>query len=540
MRWLTTLVLVGVAAAQADAAQFFVAPTGNDESSGTATAPWRSLQHAAEIVGPGDRVTVRAGSYAGFHLETSGTVGAPIEFIAEPGVVVNQPNSIRPQHGINLENASHVILDGFTVTGMERAGVRSVGVDGDTFASHVTIRNVRSYDNGFWGILTGYVHDLVIENNETSGSAIEHGIYVSNSGDRPIIRNNKSWGNDKNGIHINGDIDQGGDGIISDALVSGNIIFDNGTHGGSAINMDGVQNSRIDNNLIYNNHASGISLYQINGGGPSTGNIVVNNTVHQAGDGRWALNIRDGSTGNTALNNIFITEHLYRGSVSVDSDSLAGFVSDYNVLTPRFTTDGGDSVLDFDEWKSLTGNETHSLVANAAQLFLGAGSGDYHLLSNSPAVDKGTSVQAPHADFEGHLRPAGAAFDIGADEFLGAIPAGAGDYNNDGSVDAADYAMWRNSLGLSVTPLAGADGDGSGVVDAGDYAVWRANFGTNPTSAAEPAATVPEPGTAAMICVALAMMIASFARHADSNAADSSSHVSSSSASSAVSLVSSA
>ena len=49
----------------------------------------------------------------------------------------------------------------------------------------------------------------MIENNETSGSAIEHGIYVSNSGDRPIIRNNLSWGNDRNGIHVNGDAEQG-------------------------------------------------------------------------------------------------------------------------------------------------------------------------------------------------------------------------------------------------------------------------------------------------------------------------------------------
>jgi hypothetical protein len=499
------LVLVGVAA-QAEAAQYFVASSGNDQAAGTANSPWQTLQHAAEVVGPGDRVTVRAGNYAGFYLDTSGTAGAPIEFFAEPGVLVNQPNPIRPQHGINLENASHIILDGFAVTGMERAGVRTVGVDGETFASHVTIRNIRSYDNGFWGILTGFVHDLVIEGNETSGSANEHGIYVSNSGDRPVIRNNKSWGNDKNGIHINGDIDQGGDGIISDALVSGNIIFDNGIHGGSGINMDGVQNSQIENNLIYNNHASGISLYRINGGGPSTGNVVVNNTVHQAGDGRWALNIRDASTGNTALNNIFITEHSYRGSLSVDSDSLDGLVSDYNVLTPRFTTDGGDSVFDFEEWKSGTGNDMHSLVANAAQLFVAVGSGDYHLLPDSPAVNKGTSEQAPSVDFEGHLRPAGPAFDIGADEFFNSLATLTGDYNGDGNVDAADYATWRNSLGLNVTPFAGADGDGSGVVDAGDYAVWRANFGTTTTSSMELAAIVAESSTNAMACLILAII----------------------------------
>jgi hypothetical protein len=485
------------------AAQYFVATSGNNNAAGTADAPWQTLQHAANLIGPGDRVTVRPGNYTGFQLETSGTSAAPIEFFAEPGVLVNQPNPVRGQHGINLENASHVIVDGFAVTGMPRAGVRSVGVDGDTFASHVTIRNVHSYNNGYWGILTGFVHDLVIENNETSGSVIEHGIYVSNSGDRPVIRNNRSWGNDKNGIHINGDIDQGGDGIISGALVSGNIVYDNGLHGGSGINMDGVQSSRIENNLIYDNHASGISLYRINGGGPSTGNVVVNNTVHQANDGRWALNIRDGSTGNTALNNVFISDHSSRGSLTVDADSLAGFTSDYNVLVPRLTTDDGDSILTLDQWKAQTGNDMHSLVASAEQLFANPVGGDYHLFASSPAVNKGTSSQAPNIDLDGESRPAGAAVDIGADEFLVALAPLVGDYNTDGRVDAADYAVWRKSLGLNVTPFTGADGDGNGVVDGGDYTAWRANFGAA-QSAPALAATAPEPCAAALICLGMA------------------------------------
>lgn len=49
-----------------------------------------------------------------------------------------------------------------------------------------------------------------------------------------------------------------------------------------------------------------------------------------------------------------------------------------------------------------------------------------------------------------------------------------GDYNRNGLVDAADYTIWRNSLG---TNLAAADGDGNGVVGAADYALWRDHFG---------------------------------------------------------------
>ena len=37
---------------------------------------------------------------------------------------------------------------------------------------------------------SGFANDLLVENNTASRSKTQHGIYVSNSGDRPIIRNN--------------------------------------------------------------------------------------------------------------------------------------------------------------------------------------------------------------------------------------------------------------------------------------------------------------------------------------------------------------
>jgi hypothetical protein len=52
----------------------------------------------------------------------------------------------------------------------------------------------------------------------------------------------------------------------------------------------------------------------------------------------------------------------------------------------------------------------------------------------------------------------------------------AGDYNGNGLVDAADYAVWRDSLGDMGSSLA-ADGNGDQVVDQNDYLVWRGNFG---------------------------------------------------------------
>ncbi|MCA9260542.1 MAG: hypothetical protein KDA61_15120, partial [Planctomycetales bacterium] len=47
-----------------------------------------------------------------------------------------------------------------------------------------------------------------------------------------------------------------------------------------------------------------------------------------------------------------------------------------------------------------------------------------------------------------------------------------GDYNGNGSVDAADYTIWKDSFGQSGQDLA-ADGNGNGVIDAADYTIWK-------------------------------------------------------------------
>jgi hypothetical protein len=393
-------------------ATLYVSTSGNDGASGSEATPWRTLQHAANQVQAGDTVIVRAGNYVGFHLTEDGTAANRITFRGETGANITQRNATTPD-GINLEGADYVTIEGFTVNNMPRTGIRSV------LNHHVIIRDNRCDSNFKWGILTGFSDDILIEGNTTSRSQDEHGIYFSNSADRAVIRNNISWGNRANGIHMNGDVSLGGDGILSNCLVEGNIIFGNGVGGGSGINCDGVQNSTIRNNLIYDTHASGISLYRIDGGGGSSGNLVVNNTVIVAADGRWAMNIQGGSTGNTLRNNIFLNNHSFRGSIDISADSLTGFTSDYNVLMNRMTTNGGTTVQTLAQWQA-SGRDAHSLVATPAQLFVNAAAFDFHLSATSPAAEAGTSSFAPSIDLEGNARPMGAAVDIGAYERDGA------------------------------------------------------------------------------------------------------------------------
>lgn len=69
----------------------------------------------------------------------------------------------------------------------------------------------------------------------------------------------------------------------------------------------------------------------------------------------------------------------------------------------------------------------------------------------------------------------------------------AGDYNGNGNVDAADYTLWRDSLGQNVPNGSGADGDNDGVIGPGDFTVWKSNFGQSAGSGAVAAPSVPEP-----------------------------------------------
>jgi hypothetical protein len=83
----------------------------------------------------------------------------------------------------------------------------------------------------------------------------------------------------------------------------------------------------------------------------------------------------------------------------------------------------------------------------------------------------------------------------------------AGDYNRDGLVDAADYTVWRDSLGEFVANYNAADGDGNGRINDGDYALWKANFGGPPAGTASLSDGVPEPATLGLLNLAWALVL---------------------------------
>jgi hypothetical protein len=92
----------------------------------------------------------------------------------------------------------------------------------------------------------------------------------------------------------------------------------------------------------------------------------------------------------------------------------------------------------------------------------------------------------------------------------------AGDYNRNGQTDAADYALWRKTLGSSGPDANPAfdfgDMRANGAVTSGytqtidqaDYDFWRANFGASVGAGNGLGSAVPEPTGAMLVMFAVA------------------------------------
>lgn len=88
-------------------------------------------------------------------------------------------------------------------------------------------------------------------------------------------------------------------------------------------------------------------------------------------------------------------------------------------------------------------------------------------------------------------------------------PGVAGDYNSNGIVDAADYVVWRDNLGKSVTL---PNDSTPGTVTQADYTLWKTNFGSMAGSGSLVGAAVPEPASAQLAFIVLLVAVLGCAR----------------------------
>lgn len=416
---------------------YYVSNMGKDSNPGTQQKPWATLQKAVDTAEPGSTIIVKPGNYAGCRITKSGLPDKPITLMGEPGSEKPVIDRAGPQNmyagNIEIESTDGYvafwIIDGLKIINALRRGIDA------RFASNITIQNCEVSHSGTssdalvarraTGIFTDHCPNILIQNNETSYN-VEHGIYISNSEDNPIIRNNRSHDNGICGIQFNGDVTFGpGDGIISGGIIEGNTIYNNGINGGAAINLDGADNTIIKNNLIYNNYKTGIALYAEDGAHGSSNNRIYNNTIVQSENSSgFCISIAASIPGTPdPVNNEIKNNILYSPGgmgIQVYSTEESVLISDYNLAVEGFSA--GNKTLTWHQRNSY-GYDIHSVKIPTDksvldELFTDPSNSNYKLKIRSLAIDMGTELtDEVKYDMELSLRPSGEAYEAGCYEY---------------------------------------------------------------------------------------------------------------------------
>jgi len=344
---------------------YYVATTGSNTAAGTATAPWATIQQAAQNVKPGDTVYVAPGTYTisaeGINTTTSGTAGAPITFIS----TVKWGAQLYNPGGITQEQVWNNTGDFVTIQGFDMSGDGANGV-------WAGINNTGSYCQ-FMG---NYVHDIAIPSGMTTGGSGGIG----------------TWQVDALGGHN---------------TIVGNLVVRIGTPGGGNL-WHGIYEegpyAYIANNICAYNMSTGIT-----DGWYSTNTQIVNNVCIGNGNaGIWIggddVTVEDYDV---VANNICAYNPL---GIYEDSDSgTIGYHNQYLNNCVYENSDGGIIQQSGDLYPAsgtVTGNPQFvNYQAN--------GTGNYQLASNSPCIGAGTSTDMPRTDFLGVIRPASGPYDIG-------------------------------------------------------------------------------------------------------------------------------
>ncbi len=415
------------------ATEYFVSTTGSDALVGTPQSnAWLTIQHAVDSVGPGDTITVLAGTYAGAIIGSQGLPDAPIVLRADPGQSVHL-NSLGPSYAQQQHPSillfegwytglapAYWTVEGFEISSAPRDGIDLRGTGYDTPVHHITIRSNNIHHCQNRAIMTIWADDCVVEYNECSYSGNEHGIYFSEGGDRITLRGNICHHNNACGIQVNagrGDYQ----GESTGCLIERNVLFENGVIGGAGLNLGGVTESLIANNLIYANHkGSGVAVYKDVYSVVPRDIQLLNNTVICAGEGsgRWAVNVSSpDATDIVLLNNIILNNSAVDGSITMADPTNIGILSDDNVVMDRFSINEGGSIMSLSEWQAAYSHDMNSVIASAEQLFVNAPAEDYHLSPTSLAIDVGMVLATVSNDLDLLTRPQGITHDAGAYEY---------------------------------------------------------------------------------------------------------------------------
>jgi hypothetical protein len=256
---------------------FYVSTTGNDSNSGAETAPWRTVQHAADTVRAGSTVNVRGGVYEELvTIKTSGNAtDGYITFRSYPGeTAILDAGHIVPngRSGIvTIHDKSYVRIEGFEIRNFRTAEHRlaPLGIDVMGAGSHIELlkNNVHHIEqtfpgrdhpgsggNGFGIAVYGTnaktpISELVIDGNEvhhlqtgSSESLVVNGNVTNFRITHNVVHDNNNIGIDVIGFERTAPdpaVDQARDGVVSGNLVY-NITSKGNPAYGDDVNSDGI------------------------------------------------------------------------------------------------------------------------------------------------------------------------------------------------------------------------------------------------------------------------------------------------------------
>lgn len=315
-----------------------------------------TIQAAVDMALPGDLVRIYGGTYVGFEVNSSGTEDSPIVVkAAENGTIVSGGVTYNGEsYGILLNDVSYVTIDGITIEGAlfnPHMGIAARGATATAPMQGLVIRNNRVSHAEQSNIYLSQVSHSLVNGNSASNSLESHGIYLANGGaDNTSLIGNTVVNNASMGIHLNGDLSIGGDGLQSELIIRGNIIYSN-TNG---LSMDGVQNTIISNNLIYGNIRHALRAFRIDGGQGPKSLVLINNTL--VSENGWPIKVSEDNGDHTLFNNILINRGDY-GSISVENADLT---TGFNIVNDAFSLNG--TTYDFIGWRSI-GQGASSIVS---------------------------------------------------------------------------------------------------------------------------------------------------------------------------------
>ena len=396
-----------------------------DDTAGT-NQEYATIQSAVNDATAGETVIVHAGTYAGFTVgnginnnSNSGTANNNRVIVTANGnnALINSGGS--SQGMVLVSNSDFVTIEGFTIEGASgyclAARDASAGdpMRGVSFQFN-TVRNC-----GSTNIYMSQAADSLILGNTSYNSLSSHGIYLSNAGsDNVVIKANRCYDNAKNGLHFNGDISNGGDGLHSNITVDSNVFYNNASNG---IDADGVHDSLFTNNLIYGNGNRGIRAFKedsadgnIESSVPAIWNLTfINNTI--VNNSGWGIKITHDAGGHVFFNNIIMGNG--NACIATDNTNLSATKNIYSSGC-SFTTNNEATIMNYATWVSAYSDA--SIQSSIATVLTNTAVNDFTLATASPAIDTGltsfVSIAAPTDDIEGVSRPNGSGIDIGAFE----------------------------------------------------------------------------------------------------------------------------